>query len=243
MKPEFLTPKNLHAPEVIFESADFFIAYKPPKMHSAPGSGPSLAEWCALRFPEINKITGRGGYGLLHRLDYETHGLLLFARNQKSFDMFTLMQERGEVIKEYGVLAAEASGAIAGFPPFTYENPGGLPPVIASQFRPYGPGRKEVRPCAISGLGKNYSTVILKNNICPAGSCRYMEVRIEKGFRHQIRCHLAWAGFPVLNDPLYGGKKAGVGFLGLRAASLRFTDPGTEKELFYTLPELDFFDI
>ncbi|MDR2718742.1 MAG: RNA pseudouridine synthase, partial [Treponema sp.] len=49
-------------------------------------------------------------------------------------------------------------------------------------------------------------------------------VRLRRGFRHQIRCHLAWIGFPVLNDPLYG-KADGSGFLALRATGLFFADP------------------
>jgi 23S rRNA pseudouridine1911/1915/1917 synthase len=60
--------------------------------------------------------------------------------------------------------------------------------------------------------------------------------RILRGFRHQIRCHLAWLGFPILHDSLYGG--AGEGVLALRACSLSFDDPLDGARRFFEIPPL-----
>jgi 23S rRNA pseudouridine1911/1915/1917 synthase len=71
---------------------------------------------------------------------------------------------------------------------------------------------------------------------------RRFYVRISRGFRHQIRCHLSWIGYPILNDGLYGEGKTGGGaagkaegsFLALTAVGLSFPDPRTgEKRDFF----------
>jgi 23S rRNA pseudouridine1911/1915/1917 synthase len=87
-----LVLNNPYKPQILFEAKDFLLVYKPPKMHSAPGKGMSLSQWCAILYPEILKICRIGKAkendegGLFHRLDFETQGLVLFARNQEVFD-------------------------------------------------------------------------------------------------------------------------------------------------------------
>jgi 23S rRNA pseudouridine1911/1915/1917 synthase len=62
----------------------------------------------------------------------------------------------------------------------------------------------------------------------------HFTIRLRRGFRHQIRCHLAWIGFPVVNDPLYGLGDDG-GFLALRATGLSFVDPKTGEPAKFSL--------
>ena len=272
MKPVSLTLLNVHEPQVLVSAEDFLLVYKPPKMHSAPGKGASLAEWCGSLFPEIRGISRRGNSGggrnsgasavatvesgLLHRLDYETQGLVLFARNQGAFEILLDEQDQGEVVKEYGALVSKAEKTPPGFPPFAgvLKNKKN----IESYFRPYGPGRKEVRPVPLpvneerpasveiskdKGTPYPYRTEILDPRSATQGGIEYFRLRITRGFRHQIRCHLAWAGFPVINDPLYGGHKFGKGILALRAEGIRFTYPRSTRKLYYTLPPLDIQDL
>ena len=243
-----LSLTDMSNPLILASTRDFFIAYKPPKMHSAPGNGESLTGWCSTFFPEImdlHRISGSSGSinsvrnkdgGLLHRLDYETQGLVLFARRQDSFDQLLTEQNQGKMIKEYGAFASKVEKLPAGFPCFT----GTFPGTLESDFRPYGPGRKEVRPLK---EGKQYYTEILEEQQTGSDEVRYLRLRIHRGFRHQIRCHLAWAGFPVLNDPLYGGKKMGTGILALRAQGIEFIDPGCGEKLHYTLLALSLSDL
>jgi 23S rRNA pseudouridine1911/1915/1917 synthase len=197
----------------------------------------------AVLFPELSALHGRGEGegGLMHRLDYETQGLVLFARTQRGMDSFLAQQEKGKIVKEYSALVSRPRTPLPGFPPppeAFAEGPGsaaGL--LIESPFRAWGPGRKAVRP-AFPGRGRKlafdrdrggaYGTWILEwreeaGPFAPAAGLWRCRLRIIRGFRHQIRCHLAWIGFPILNDALYGG--AGEGFLALRACSLSFDDP------------------
>jgi 23S rRNA pseudouridine1911/1915/1917 synthase len=114
--------------------------------------------------------------------------------------------------------------------------------VIESSFRPYGKGRKEVRPLS-SGrtAGALYRTELkllegygaFSGKVYSEG--RLFRVILRRGFRHQIRCHLAWIGRPLLNDRLYGGEDDG-GFLALKANALYFNDPVTGKPLTIRLP-------
>jgi 23S rRNA pseudouridine1911/1915/1917 synthase len=239
-------------PFVLDETDDFAVVYKPPRMHSAPlqnGSGDTLVDWYAAQVSPVLDISGkRGGEGgLLHRLDFETHGLVLFAKNQSSLDFLLTQQEQGNFIKEYSAICQKSGAASASFPP----PPFAVSPVVAgtaieSFFRPFGPGRKQVRPVT-DGKGRKaaliakdrggyYRTEIVNvnDNITDNGHYAFT-VRLKRGFRHQIRCHLAWIGCPVVNDPIYGEQLATDGFLALRSHGLAFPDPASGEQREYRI--------
>jgi 23S rRNA pseudouridine1911/1915/1917 synthase len=251
-------------PWILAETECFLVVYKPPRMHSAPlkgGAGDTLLDWFAGAYPEVSGVKGklkREG-GLLHRLDYETRGLVLFARTQEAFEVLETQQEQGNFVKEYGALTSPIFRTpLTGFPPM--ESPdigsGTVPFTVESAFRPYGPGRKAVRPVLPNEFAKKprrktaldrgnlYKTEIveLNSSAFPAEpSLIYLRIRIIRGFRHQIRCHLAWLGYPILNDVLYGG----LGELGntdhyleLKSQGLSFMDPISGKNRCYRLPPI-----
>jgi len=76
-------------------------------------------------------------------------------------------------------------------------------------------------------LGGLYETVCLESRPVSngQGEFRYFRLLLRRGFRHQIRCHLAWIGYPIVNDSLYGGAEEDGGFLALCAQGLFFSDP------------------
>ncbi|MDR1909834.1 MAG: RNA pseudouridine synthase [Spirochaetaceae bacterium] len=228
----------------------YLVVYKPAGLHSAPlkgGGGGSLLEIIARSRPEVLEVRGRQPWegGLIHRLDYETEGLTLMARDSAALEAFTAAQERGLFVKGYGALARRSEGRLPGFPPL--EPPPDLVPGSAcrveSGFRPWGPGRRAVRPLlpgdqrrdAAWDRGGAYLTelTLLERR----GPEARFALRIRRGFRHQIRCHLAWLGWPLLNDALYGGEMSGAPAAGiaLRAESLSFPDPETGAEREYRL--------
>jgi len=241
-------------PYVLDETDDFAVLFKPPKMHSVPlakKSGDTLLDWYASIFPPV--------ICLMHRLDFETHGLALVAKNLKAYEFLKAAQDRDEFIKEYSAVCINAANVssipASGFPPppfsigefSTNEFSVEKPLVIESYFRPFGPGRKQVRPVIEDGkkhreLAKDrggfYRTEILevRNN--------FFTLRIKRGFRHQIRCHLCWIGFPILNDPVYrfqldektvSDDEPAAGILALRAHALFFTDPSSGKPREYRI--------
>jgi 23S rRNA pseudouridine1911/1915/1917 synthase len=250
---------DINTPRILAAEKDFLLVYKPPRMHSAPQArsscGETILDWCVTRFPEAALLPGRkaGEGGLLHRLDYETHGLMLIARNMEGMKTLLERQREGKILKGYSALAAKGETALPGFPKeipgFTGETPvwpiegkDPSPLRIESAFRPYGPGRKAVRPVFPGGDKAPYSTEI--HEIRPVSGaglprCFLSGLRIWRGFRHQIRCHLAWLGLPILNDSLYGGVSFGNGLLALRATSIAFNDPSSGEEREYSIPDLD----
>jgi 23S rRNA pseudouridine1911/1915/1917 synthase len=234
-------------PYILDETADFAVVYKPPRMHSAPlqnSGGDTLVDWYAAQFPPVMNLSGRRGGegGLLHRLDFETHGLVLFAKNQPSLDFLLTQQDEGNFIKEYSAICQKFDNAPASFPPppFTV-SPELAGAAIESFFRPFGPGRKQVRPVTDdNGKARNeiakdhggyYRTEIVNviDNIADNGRY-FFTVRLKRGFRHQIRCHLAWIGCPVINDPIYGTQPIADGFLALRSHALFFPDPANGEQ-------------
>jgi 23S rRNA pseudouridine1911/1915/1917 synthase len=265
-------------PGIIEETGDFAVVYKPPRMHCAPlrpHEGGTLLDWYAAIFPPVLDLAGKkaGEGGLVHRLDFETRGLVLFGKTQAALDFLLARQDEGVFIKEYSACCVKAgvTSRLPGFPPPPAIS--GSPPfIIESFFRPYGPGRKQVRPVqalpvlpqalpartqTLSVEGKRGS----RDRATDKGACYKTEVisiagtgpeffaekresagreyaftvRIRRGFRHQIRCHLAWAGFPILNDPLYGpaAAESASGFLALCSHALFFPDPRTGEDRAY----------
>ena len=242
----FISLNDISLPQILIAEKDFLIVYKPPRMHSAPLAAdsieaPTLFDWCVSKFPETADLSGRraGEGGLLHRLDYETQGLLLVARTQAGMESLITQQREGRILKEYSALTLAGKAELSGFPidkpalsSWVLSKEGGTGLVqIRSAFRPYGPGRKAVRP---SLDGKQYITEILETRPFTGGITAF-RVRIVSGFRHQIRSHLAWLGMPIINDSLYGGESFGEGFLGLKACSLSFSDPASGAELVFAI--------
>ena len=232
-------------PQLLIREKDFLLVYKPPRMHSVPlasSAGETVLDWSAMQFPEIRDLPGRraGEGGLLHRLDYETQGLMLLARTKSGMKALLDQQKEGKIQKEYSALAMKSKLELPGFPAERPEFPSRT---MESAFRPYGPGRKSVRPVLIDALksGKKpqlYLTEILESSSTSVTGILSFRLRISKGFRHQIRSHLAWMGAPILNDKLYGGPGHGNGFLALRACSLSFNDPSSGEERSYLISPL-----
>ncbi|MDR1095802.1 MAG: RNA pseudouridine synthase [Spirochaetaceae bacterium] len=221
--------KEIKEPYIAAETPLYIVVGKPHNMHTAPlnaGDEGTLLGWCARLYPEVAAVCGRKPVegGLLHRLDYETAGLVLVARAQAAYNFLSAEQEAGRFAKDYTAVARE-------LPPDALTvwrakaAPMPVPGIISSGFRHYGPGRKLVKPEMASGQispDRQYETQVL--GMREHGADTVFHVRLVRGFRHQIRAHLAWAGYPINNDLRYGGADTG-GTLGLAACRLMFPDP------------------
>jgi 23S rRNA pseudouridine1911/1915/1917 synthase len=268
-------------PRIVDLQPDYLVAYKPPGMHSVflkkqegrEGREETLLDWCSRFYPEVLGVKGRNPWegGIVHRLDYETEGLVLFARTQKALDSFLSQQKEGKFSKIYTALSGGKRFTLPGWPPVPpiLSPNSGDPVILASNaiesgFRPYGPGRRAVRPVINPPPMKIYRSGILSMEA--REGVTLFEVQIQRGFRHQIRCHLAWLGYPLVNDPLYGGIISGAYkplsdtgrtqagnkplhdgedgcpreriFLALRAQGILFYDPLSGEHREYTLPPI-----
>lgn len=171
-------------------------------------------------YPQLLKVQGKKAveHGLLHRLDTATSGLMIIAATQECYDFLQEEQKQGRIIKTY---TAECN-LQAAFPEQKIAVPDqnivvpelveGATFTIQSYFRAFGPGRKEVRPvtsssnkAALEKIEKAvlYTTEVLIKEINHEKNTALVECTITKGYRHQIRCHLAWYGLPIINDIVY----------------------------------------
>ncbi|MDH7501227.1 MAG: RluA family pseudouridine synthase [Verrucomicrobiota bacterium] len=156
----------------------------------------------------------------VHRLDAETSGLVILARNRLALKRFTQLFEIGSVKKLYVAI-------VPGLPPKTWRS--SMPISICMAPQPQVKvGRAEGKPASTSFT--RIATYILPNS----AACSVVLVEPQTGRMHQIRAHLSATGFPVLADPLYWDVRldrdkfpAGSDDypLGLRAAALGYPDP------------------
>ena len=203
------------------EKKPYIVIWKPKDLPSAPlneeDKENALSQAGEL-YPELYNVVGRKSieYGLLHRLDTATDGLLVIALSQDCYDYILNEQKEGRFIKYYKALCNIDYEKEEGFPSFdkidfkernTYK--------VSSYFRGYGSGKKEVRPvtkdsgkAALKKLGKlkEYTTSV--NILEKKGNKCLVECKIVEGFRHQVRCHLAWIGLPIVGDKVYNKKNA-----------------------------------
>ena|SRR5574344_1722856 len=249
-------PEYIESVEIIHEPSGnepYVIVYKPCGLPSAPlgeDDHYNALAVAAERFPEINDVCGKKSAekGLLHRLDTCACGLLLVASNQHAYDSLIVSQDEGKFVKKYRatcITDSQNSRNLGGFPPVpvlnTLSNNGESKFTIMSSFRPYGPGRKSVRPvdqdsgraATKKGGDRIYETEIVITS-CGAGKAHAV-CTITAGYRHQVRCHLAWAGYPVLGDNLYNASynKEDYSELAFEGFYLSFPDPVSGKTMIY----------
>lgn len=248
-------------PAIVLDTGRFVVAYKPAGMHSAPpgkrapdGHGPSLAAWLGTRIPAAAGVRGKreGEGGMVHRLDRDTRGLVLFALDDDAFSFFEGAAATGRFKKRYRVEAEPVGFGLPGSRPLLgcpqgvaaadwakdlrardagrlAERLGGRS--VASRFRPYGAGARRVACGDValvdngSGTDKRWTERVYRSQILDAraeGCVVMARVELTGGFRHQIRAHMAWLGLPLLGDELYG---EGGQPLALVAYALDVPDP------------------
>lgn len=240
---------NLAEPSILSETESWAIVFKPHGMPTAPLPGKeqgTLLLWFLSQRPEAAGVYGKKEieHGLLHRLDTNTCGLVLIAKQQHAFDGLSMAQQAGRIKKTYHAFcSAENNIELPG--------DGRYPFVITSQFRAYGPGRKEVRPLypGMRGYKKgagSYTTII--ESATPFSDSQVLSVTcaIKRGYRHQIRAHLAHIGYPIIGDSLYnplfrsGSAVADASIpLQLYAIGLTFPDPDSGEQVSFSLPQPD----
>lgn len=211
--------KIIHEPS---SKLPYCIVYKPSGIPTAPLNDDDKNNAFAMSteyFPELLQVNGLKSceHGLVHRIDTQTSGLVLIAENQLFYDYILNEQKNGRVKKYYTAICInhfENPSLLQGFPDFSLEMHNKILNekkfTISSYFRNYGCGNKEVRPvnefsnkAALKKMGKSklYSTnckIINYDNDLIEFKCS-----ITEGYRHQVRNHLAWAGFPISGDKLY----------------------------------------
>ncbi len=183
---------------VVFETAHVLVLDKPAGQATAPlepGEKGSLANALLSRYPEVASC----GFsprepGLCHRLDTDTSGLVLAARDPQTFQTLTTALRDGRLDKRYLLLCAAADLPDKG--------------TIDIPLAPHPKDRKRVLACShprdvARNAPRPASTSFEKKSV--HGELALVEARAPRALRHQIRAHFAAIEHPLVGDQLYGG--------------------------------------
>ncbi|MCL2488308.1 MAG: RluA family pseudouridine synthase [Oscillospiraceae bacterium] len=223
-EPDRAGPEDIPL-EIVYEDADLLVVNKPKGMVVHPAAGHrsgtlvnALLAYCG------DSLSGIGGVlrpGIVHRLDKDTSGLLLAAKNDRAHQGLAEQIKARTVLREYEAV------------------------VVGHLKQPEGKidapiGRDPLHRQRMAVTEKNSREAVTRYTVLaeyPGNSGRpkysHLRLRLETGRTHQIRVHMAHIGHPVAGDPVYGSAK-GLAFLGgqcLHARTVGFTHPVSGEEM------------
>lgn len=214
--------------KTIYEDDHIIVVDKPAGLVVHPGSGThsgTLVNALLYHYPEIRETGERARPGIVHRLDKETSGVMVVARSDTSRNNLVEQFRQRKVEKEYIAI-------ICGSP----EKDSG---VFTS-----GIGRHTTNRIKMSSRTNSPKQAYTQWNVLGRyGKYSLVKVVPKTGRTHQIRVHFSEAGFPVLEDSMYGGKRSSDGVTGhelgrhaLHSHVLRFLHPYTQKKMEFISP-------
>jgi len=219
-EPLDVIAENL-ALDIVYEDADVLVVNKPKGMvvHPAPGhmTG-TLVNGLMYHCKDLSGINGILRPGIVHRIDKDTSGLLMVAKNDVAHESLVEQLVNKTVTRKYTALVhghiAHDKGTIDA---------------------PIGRDQKDRQKQAVVDKGKHAVTHF--QVIERFGDYTLVECRLETGRTHQIRVHMNYIGFPLVGDPKYGPRKT-IDFGGqvLHAGVLGFIHPSTGEYMEFEAP-------
>ncbi|WP_283675287.1 RluA family pseudouridine synthase [Butyricicoccus sp. Marseille-Q5471] len=223
-----LIPENITI-DIIFEDDDIIVVNKPRGMvvHPAVGnwSGTlvnALMYHCGERLSGIN---GEHRPGIVHRIDKDTSGLLVVAKNDKAHQSLAAQIARHTAYRGYEAVVIGAPRDDSG--------------IIDKPIARHKTDRKRMAIVQGGREAITHYTVLKRYH-----GYTHMAFRLETGRTHQIRVHMASVGHPIIGDPLYGLKKDRFSDMGgqcLHAARLTLVHPSTGELLEFSAPLPQYF--
>ena len=222
-----LVPQDIPL-DVAYEDGDVIVVNKPVGMvvHPAPGH-PDGTLVNALLYHCGNTLSGINGElrpGIVHRIDRDTSGLIIAAKNDRAHLALAAQLQDHSLFRLYHAVAA-----------------GGFREDSGTVSAPIARHRADRKRMAVVPDGRE--AVTHWQVVDSQKGLTHLTCRLETGRTHQIRVHMAYLGHPLLGDTVYGGKKPVPGLAGqcLHAAQLTFTHPSTGERLTVEAPLPDWF--
>ena len=227
-EPIDLVPQDIPL-DVVYEDGDVIVVNKPVGLvvHPAPGH-PDGTLVNALLYhcgTSLSGINGELRPGIVHRIDRDTSGLIIAAKNDRAHLALAAQLQDHSLARTYEAVAVGSLREDSG----TVDAPIGRHPVDRKKMAvDRKNGREAITHWTVLARYPGYT---------------HVECRLETGRTHQIRVHLASIGHPLLGDTVYGAKKPVPGLAGqcLHARRLRFVHPSTGEPVELECPLPDWF--
>ncbi|WP_053038245.1 RluA family pseudouridine synthase [Staphylococcus haemolyticus] len=208
-----IQPENLNL-DIYYEDEDVAIVYKPKGMvvHPSPGhySG-TLVNGLMYQIKDLSGINGEIRPGIVHRIDKDTSGLLMVAKNDIAHRGLVEQLMDKSVKRKYTALVH-----------------GNIPHDYGTIDAPIGRNEKDRQSMDVVDNGKEAVTHF--NVLEHFNDYTLIECQLETGRTHQIRVHMKYIGFPLVGDPKYGPRKTlDIGGQALHAGVIGFEHPVTHE--------------
>lgn len=221
-------PENLDI-EIVYEDADIAVINKPQGMVVHPAAGNFEGTLVNALLYHLKDLSGIGGVvrpGIVHRIDKDTSGLLVVAKNDVAH-VSLAEQIKNHTVKR--VYQAVVHGLI------------NVPEGMVDA--PIGRHANDRKKMAVTSKNSKHAVTHFKV-LARYKGFTHIEARLETGRTHQIRVHMNYAGHPVVGDPIYGPRKNHFAFLKgqvLHAAVLGFNHPTTGEYMEFNAPLPEYF--
>ena len=222
-EPEELnvTPEEMNL-DVYYEDADVIVVNKPSGMvvHPAVGhASGTLVNGLMAHCKDLSGINGVLRPGIVHRIDKDTSGLLMVAKNDFSHEKLVDQLVAKTVTRKYEAIVH-----------------GVIKHDVGTIDAPIGRDKKDRQSMAVTDENSKHAVTHFRV-IERFNDFTHVECRLETGRTHQIRVHMKYIGYPLAGDPKYGPKKTlPIDGQALHAGVLGFVHPRTEEYLEFSAP-------
>jgi len=212
--------------DIYYEDEDVLVVNKPKGMvvHPAPGhTSGTLVNGLMAHCKDLSGINGVMRPGIVHRIDKDTSGLLMVAKNDLAHESLVEQLVAKSVTRKYTAIVH-----------------GVIQHSHGTIDAPIGRDKKDRQSQAVTPDGKNAVThfTVLET----FKDYTLVECQLETGRTHQIRVHMKYIGYPLAGDPKYGPKKTlDIGGQALHAGVLGFIHPRTKEYMEFNAPLPDYF--